>query len=172
MNHPNHRPETAAEARWPGGPVARWHAVVATHGPIELYYDSFGSVDDPRVSPVEQRVPRDVMSRRIQLSRRRGWRKPVGTVMVSRPTRWGNPFPIGPDCTQAESVRRYAEALAAGTLGFDTDDVRRELAGHDLACWCPLDEPCHADVLLAVANDPGDGDPTATADRVLRPAEG
>ena len=26
------------------------------------------------------------------------------------------------------------------------------LAGHDLACWCPLDGPCHADVLLELAN--------------------
>jgi hypothetical protein len=26
------------------------------------------------------------------------------------------------------------------------------LAGKDLACWCPLDEPCHADVLLEIAN--------------------
>jgi hypothetical protein len=32
------------------------------------------------------------------------------------------------------------------------DDIRRELAGHDLACWCPLDQPCHADVLLDLAN--------------------
>lgn len=27
-----------------------------------------------------------------------------------------------------------------------------ELAGHDLACWCPIDQPCHADVLLEIAN--------------------
>lgn len=33
--------------------------------------------------------------------------------------------------------------------------VRRELAGKDLACWCPLTEPCHADVLLGVANSEG-----------------
>lgn len=26
------------------------------------------------------------------------------------------------------------------------------LAGKDLACWCPLDQPCHADVLLELAN--------------------
>lgn len=26
------------------------------------------------------------------------------------------------------------------------------LRGKDLACWCPLDQPCHADVLLEVAN--------------------
>jgi hypothetical protein len=30
------------------------------------------------------------------------------------------------------------------------------LRGKDLACWCPLDLPCHADVLLEVANG-GDG---------------
>lgn len=30
--------------------------------------------------------------------------------------------------------------------------IRTELAGRDLACWCPLDQPCHADVLLEIAN--------------------
>lgn len=25
------------------------------------------------------------------------------------------------------------------------------LAGHDLVCWCPLDKPCHADLLLEIA---------------------
>jgi len=33
-----------------------------------------------------------------------------------------------------------------------TSDVQRELRGKDLACWCPLDQPCHADILLEVAN--------------------
>jgi hypothetical protein len=50
------------------------------------------------------------------------------------------------------AVRRYQEDLMAGRLGVSVDDVRRELRGRDLACYCPLDEPCHADVLLAVAN--------------------
>lgn len=31
-------------------------------------------------------------------------------------------------------------------------DWLRPLTGHDLACWCPLDQPCHADVLLEIAN--------------------
>jgi hypothetical protein len=31
-------------------------------------------------------------------------------------------------------------------------EIRRELRGKDLACWCPLDQPCHADVLLEIAN--------------------
>ena len=30
--------------------------------------------------------------------------------------------------------------------------ARRELRGHDLACFCRLDEPCHADILLRIAN--------------------
>jgi len=32
------------------------------------------------------------------------------------------------------------------------DEIRAELRGKDLACWCPLDAPCHADVLLEIAN--------------------
>jgi hypothetical protein len=38
-------------------------------------------------------------------------------------------------------------------LAVTVEDARRELRGRDLACYCPLDEPCHADVLLAVANE-------------------
>ena len=37
------------------------------------------------------------------------------------------------------------------------DDVVRELAGKNLACWCPLNVPCHADVLLEVANPTAEG---------------
>jgi len=35
-------------------------------------------------------------------------------------------------------------------------EVRLNLVGVDLACWCPLNEPCHADVLLQIANAPGE----------------
>jgi Domain of unknown function (DUF4326) len=93
--------------------------------------------------------------RRIQLSRRRGWRKPPGAVVVARPTKWGNPFVVDKDRSRAEAVALYEAALRRddGTLRFRAADVRRELAGRDLACWCPLDEPCHADVLLRVANE-------------------
>jgi len=42
--------------------------------------------------------------------------------------------------------------LRAGKLRVSVEDVRRELAGRDLACWCPLDGPCHADVLIEIAN--------------------
>jgi hypothetical protein len=86
----------------------------------------------------------------LQRSRRKGARLPATAIVVTRPTRWGNPHPL--ELGRAEAVRRYREDLLAGRLPVSVDDVQRELRGHDLACYCPLDEPCHADVLLAVAN--------------------
>jgi hypothetical protein len=50
-------------------------------------------------------------------------------------------------------VRRYRDDLLAGRLTVTVDDVKRELRGKDLACYCPLDAVCHADVLLAIANE-------------------
>ena len=94
------------------------------------------------------------MPRRIRLSRRRGWRKPAGAVVVARPSKWGNPFVVDQSRSRAEAVRLFERALCDERLGYPLTaaDVRHELAGRDLACWCPLDEPCHADVLLVVAN--------------------
>ena len=37
-------------------------------------------------------------------------------------------------------------------LHKDVMDRMDELRGKNLACWCPLDQPCHADVLLEIAN--------------------
>lgn len=71
-------------------------------------------------------------------------------MVVTRPTKWGNPHPLS--LGRAEVVRRFRDDLVAGRLEVTVDDVRAELAGRDLACYCPLDEPCHADVLLDVAN--------------------
>ena len=73
-------------------------------------------------------------------------------VVVARPSRWGNPFVVGVDGPdRASCVARYRSALLGGELRVGVDDVRRELAGRDVACWCPLDEPCHGDVLLELA---------------------
>jgi hypothetical protein len=87
---------------------------------------------------------------RLQLRRFRGWRKPADAIVVARPSRWGNPFPVamfGRD----DAVRRYRELVTSAPDIVET--IRRDLAGHDLACWCKLTEPCHADVLLELAND-------------------
>ena len=72
-------------------------------------------------------------------------------MVVTRPTKWGNPHPLS--LGREEAVRRYRDDLLAGRLPVTVDDARRELRGRDLACYCPLDESCHADVLLEVAND-------------------
>jgi hypothetical protein len=94
------------------------------------------------------------MPHRIRLSRARGWRKPEGVIVVARPTLWGNPYrPGDTTASRADAVQRYEDDLRAGRLRFTVDDARERLAGSDLACWCSLDGPCHADVLLRVAND-------------------
>lgn len=91
------------------------------------------------------------MPRRIQLSRKKGFRLPASAIVVSRPTKWGNPYKPG-KLTHAQAVAAYRRDLMAGKLKVSVEDARRELKGRDLACWCPLGGPCHADALLKVAN--------------------
>lgn len=97
---------------------------------------------------------------RVQQRRTRGWRRPPGAVSVARPSRWGNPYVVGEGTSPTEAVELFEAALVAGELDVTVRQVRDELAGVDLMCWCPLvDErgrrvPCHADVLLAIANGP------------------
>ncbi len=70
-------------------------------------------------------------------------------VYVGRPAKWGNPFKIGEHGTREEVVARFREHVAGRH-----EEIKRELRGKDLGCWCaPL--PCHADVLLEIANDEG-----------------
>jgi len=91
--------------------------------------------------------------KRIQLSRKRGWRKPEGAIVVSRPSPWGNPYKVGPYLTPEHAVWLYRHDLAHNVLGVDVyRRIRDQLGGHDLCCWCPLDQLCHADVLLELAN--------------------
>ena len=89
---------------------------------------------------------------RIQLRRTKGWRKSAAAVVVARPSRWGNPHRVGIDGDRLWCFDRFREDLWRGGLPFSVDDVHRELAGRDLACWCRPEDLCHADVLLEVAN--------------------
>lgn len=93
------------------------------------------------------------MPERVQLSRAKGWKMPPNTVKVDRATRWGNPNLVSHH-GQEGAVRRFEAELRAGILRFSVDDVRRDLRGKNLACWCKPGEPCHADVLLEIANAP------------------
>lgn len=128
------------------------------------------------------------MPERVKLSRQKGWRIPEGTIIVSRPSHWGNPFKVYQHCKPGmldgkrhegdwgvEDTGRLGAPMGHGwtRLGAHKAAVAAyrkvveeqypesmqpylvlALGGHDLACWCPLDLPCHADVLLELANDP------------------
>lgn len=108
------------------------------------------------------------------MRRTAGWRKPDGVVYVGRPTMWGNPYRVGGRAhgalDPATAVAHYREALLAGELrskdGGALVDALPTLRGKDLACWCDLGKPCHADVLLELANSPtfANGDPRPRAD--------
>ena len=105
------------------------------------------------------------MTSRIQRQRTKGWRMPPGAIYVGRGTRWGNPFRVGSALAIAgyDGRDRYAissvgtstaEQVVSAYRSWLTSELRYEpdllepLRGRDLACWCPLDAPCHADVLL------------------------
>jgi hypothetical protein len=92
---------------------------------------------------------------RVQRSRTKGWKAPAGAVYVGRGSRWGNPFVVVPGRTPAQAAAEYRAALLEGRLQNSAARVRRELAGRDLMCWCPEGSPCHADVLLDIANPDG-----------------
>jgi hypothetical protein len=95
---------------------------------------------------------------RIQLRRVKGWRMAPNCVKVDRSTRWGNPFRVAHGYPASAAVTDFARWLR-GDASFKchglpptTQEIRAALRGHNLACWCAIDSPCHADVLLAVAN--------------------
>ena len=106
---------------------------------------------------------------------------PPNTVSIARPTRWGNPFTIeaaldvgyfrptdNPVLQRAFLVDAFRDWLSGSErywMGAPSDKARdamlsgiHELRGKNLACWCPLVDvdgnpmPCHADILLEIAN--------------------
>lgn len=109
--------------------------------------------------------------RRIQLSRRKGFKLPENTIVVSRPSRWGNPYKFDhydvtsfPKSEQAHVLRGLAtrdhwmwlRVMPEGEAVAER--ARIELCGRNLACWCPLPkrgeiDECHAANLIDVAND-------------------
>ena len=111
--------------------------------------------------------------KRIQRKRSKGWRMPENTVYVGRPSRWGNPYRViegKNECFSVVHVSRELSLLIAvaipkemaielavkkfkEALGTaDIEKIKKELVGKNLACFCPASQPCHADVLLQIAN--------------------
>lgn len=112
------------------------------------------------------------MPKRIQRKRTKGWTSPEGAVYVGRGSKWGNPFVVNVSNKVAvDSFRIFIAKEGSwspippskwprknGLTGIPAqwttvEDVKRELRGKDLMCWCRLDEVCHADELLRIANE-------------------
>lgn len=70
-------------------------------------------------------------------------------VYVGRPSKWGNPFRIGPDGTREEVIQKYKEWLSHQDELYDA--IHTELKDKVLGCWCSP-QACHADVLAAIAD--------------------
>lgn len=103
---------------------------------------------------------------RVQRRRTAGWKLPPNTVCVTRPGKFGNPF-NWKDCPKNIASEAWAKATAVaffrewlngkreGPNGEDPDGVLNSvhtLRGKNLACWCSENDPCHADILLDLAN--------------------
>jgi len=117
---------------------------------------------------------------RIQRKRTKGFnlqaQSPDGRPVVSvcRPGKWGNPFKVGEYGSIHEARRGHAFATCSKNFNLQSSAVHivtaqhavnmfralltanytsvEELRGKHLACFCALDAPCHADVLLELAN--------------------
>jgi len=108
---------------------------------------------------------------RVQRKRTKGFRlqdssdNGLPVVYVGRPTVYGNDVKIGdkPGCagmdhcnctepckgmTAEECVQFYRDTTAKWLTPAMTEYLR----GKNLACWCPIGQACHADVLLELAN--------------------
>lgn len=108
------------------------------------------------------------MPKRIQLSRKRGWRLPLNTIVVSRPSQWGNPFDwrklqqlydwddwsskLMAKCDFEEWLNGHIPNFEESRRQWILDHLH-ELANKDVACSCRLSEPCHGDILLKLANE-------------------
>lgn len=95
---------------------------------------------------------------RIQRKRVNGWRMPEGAIYVGRGSKWGNPYRVDRHSTPADATYRYRTWLwhMLDTKKLDITELRD--AKH-LACWCPLDQPCHADVLIEMIKEMEDRPP-------------
>jgi hypothetical protein len=110
---------------------------------------------------------------RLQLSRRKGFNlqkaslaaNGLPAVSVGRPSRWGNPYKVEPafegdgiklpEITAETAVVLFRERWQRTLNNFPSMRERLEtLRGKNLACWCRPGAPCHADVLLELANGP------------------
>lgn len=89
---------------------------------------------------------------RIHRTRNPGWHMPPNTIAVTRNNYFSNPFTVGVDGTAQECVDKFIAHVKAHPDFLVLAKVI--LRGHNLACWCPIGTPCHADYLLKIVNEP------------------
>ena len=93
---------------------------------------------------------------------------PPNTINVTRPSKWGNPYRVG--CLiEVKEFYIFGRIKVKNALirleniddvmvltkewaEENAKEIQKNLRGKNLACWCPLDAPCHADILLEIAN--------------------
>jgi hypothetical protein len=82
---------------------------------------------------------------RIKRERTKGWKMPENARYVGRPTKWGNPFSVA-EYGREKTIKFYEYWI--DELLIEDPHFLDELRGKDLACFCSLDQPCHADILI------------------------
>lgn len=88
---------------------------------------------------------------RVQRKRTAGYKMPDDVVYVGRPTKWGNPYKAS-DCVDGVVGAVQCFIILVESEPETIAEIQRELRGKRLSCWCPLDKPCHADILAEIAN--------------------
>lgn len=74
------------------------------------------------------------------------WKSNPNAVYVGRPSKWGNPYKLKDGFTLEESLIQYKSWLE---LQLDINPHFLDaLIGKDLVCFCPLNQPCHADIIM------------------------
>lgn len=126
---------------------------------------------------------------RLRLSRSKGFDlqavsrafNGLPAVNCARPGKWGNPFVVAPFKEPGHEFKGAAWGYVAVPTVEDAVEIFRimmtepnaprgaqmraeieELRGKNLACWCAPGAPCHADVLLEIANRPTTCDEVAS----------
>jgi hypothetical protein len=116
----------------------------------------------------------EILPVRIQRSRKEKQVSPNGLpiIYVGRPSKWGNPFKVGTNIfgyklgelmpfrnwasgiidTNEKAVLAFRYGLEKMSPQKEIDDIKKELAGKNLSCWCKIGEACHADVLIEISN--------------------
>lgn len=95
----------------------------------------------------------------IQRKRVKGWRMPGNCVCVTRPGRYGNPYKAGDRTNSGHLITKevacylYEQNLREKYSYDELREFLRPLLGKDLACFCPMGDVCHRDVLIRIVKE-------------------